>query len=57
MKHEQRTPVGPKIHVQLINDLSGEDAHETIRFSVDGADHEIDLSADNAAELRGTLER
>jgi hypothetical protein len=46
-----------KIHVQLIDDLSGEDAQETIRFSVEGADYEIDLSADNAADLRGTLER
>ncbi|SDP43823.1 Lsr2 protein [Arthrobacter sp. ok909] len=46
-----------KIHVQLIDDLSGEDAQETIRFSVDGADYEIDLSADNAAELRGLLQR
>ena len=46
-----------KIHVQLIDDLSGEDAQETIRFSLDGTNYEIDLSADNAAELRGTLER
>jgi hypothetical protein len=46
-----------KIHVQLIDDLSGEDAQETIRFSVEGIGYEIDLSADNAADLRGTLER
>lgn len=46
-----------RIHVQLIDDLSGEDAQETIRFSIDGADYEIDLSADNASELRGALER
>lgn len=44
-----------KIHVQLIDDLSGEDAQETIRFSIEGADFEIDLSADNAADLRDTL--
>ena len=44
-----------KIHVQLIDDISGEDAQETIRFSLDGADYEIDLSADNAADLRDTL--
>ena len=46
-----------KIHVQLIDDLSGEDAQETIRFSIEGTDYEIDLAAENAAELRGTLER
>ena len=44
-----------KINIQLIDDLSGEDAQETIRFSIDGADFEIDLSADNAADLRDTL--
>lgn len=46
-----------KIHVQLIDDLSGEDAQETVRFSIEGTDYEIDLSADNAADLRETLER
>jgi hypothetical protein len=46
-----------KIHVQLIDDLSGEDAQETVRFSLDGADYEIDLSAGNAAELREALAR
>jgi hypothetical protein len=46
-----------KIHVQLIDDLSREDAQETIRFSVEGTDYEIDLSADNAADLRETLKR
>jgi hypothetical protein len=44
-----------RIHVQLIDDLSGEDAQETIRFSIDGVDFEIDLTADNAADLRDTL--
>jgi hypothetical protein len=46
-----------KVHVQLIDDLSGEDADGTVRFSVDGADYEIDLTADHAAELRGVLEK
>ena len=42
-------------HIQLIDDLTGEDAEETVRFSVDGADYEIDLTAANAAELRAVL--
>ena len=46
-----------KIHVQLIDDLSGEDAQETVSFSFEGSDYEIDLSADNAADLRKTLKR
>jgi hypothetical protein len=47
--------VARKIHVQLIDDLSGDNAEDTVRFSVDGADYEIDLTADNAAELRAAL--
>jgi hypothetical protein len=46
-----------KIHVQLIDDLSGQDAEETVRFSLDGADYEIDLSAGNAGALREAMER
>ena len=46
-----------KIHVQLVDDLSGEDAQETVRFALDGVDYEIDLSAGNAAELREAMER
>jgi hypothetical protein len=46
-----------KVHVQLIDDLSGEDADGTVRFSLDGADYEIDLTAAHAAELRGMLEK
>ena len=42
-------------HIQLIDDLSGEDADETVRFSVDGAEYEIDLTAANAADLRAVL--
>lgn len=45
------------VHVQLIDDLSGQNADETLRFSVDGADYEIDLTAEHAAELRRTLEK
>ncbi|MEO5780888.1 Lsr2 family protein [Arthrobacter sp. PAMC25284] len=44
-----------KVYVQLIDDLTGEDAEETVRFSVDGADYEIDLTTANAAELRAVL--
>jgi hypothetical protein len=47
--------VARKIHVQLIDDISGEDAQETLRFSLDGADYEIDLAEENAAALRAAL--
>jgi hypothetical protein len=41
--------------VQLIDDLDGGVATETVSFSIDGAGYEIDLSDKNAAKLRDTL--
>lgn len=40
---------------QLIDDLTGKQADESVNFGIDGANYEIDLSADNAAALRGVL--
>ena len=44
-----------KVHVQLVDDLNGEEAHETVRFGLDGTNYEIDLTGDNAHNLRSTL--
>ena len=44
-----------KITVELQDDLDGGPADETVRFGVDGAEYEIDLSKKNAAALRRTL--
>jgi hypothetical protein len=41
--------------VRLIDDLTGDEAAETVTFALDGSRYEIDLSADNAAQLRETL--
>jgi hypothetical protein len=41
--------------VQLIDDLDGGSAAETVSFSLDGSSYEIDLSEKNAAKLRDTL--
>jgi hypothetical protein len=46
-----------RVQVQLVDDLSGEPADETVRFNLDGTGYEIDLTADHASELRGRLER
>lgn len=45
-----------KVHVQLIDDISGEDAQETLRFAIDGVEYEIDLAEENAVGLRKALE-
>jgi hypothetical protein len=41
--------------VQLIDDLDGGNATETVSFALDGSTYEIDLSAQNAAKLRDSL--
>jgi Lsr2 len=42
--------------VELIDDLDGKPAVETVTFGVDGHDFEIDLSAKNAKALRKAIE-
>lgn len=44
-----------KVEVLLIDDLEGGSADETVRFGLDGVSYEIDLGADNAAQLREAL--
>jgi hypothetical protein len=44
-----------KITVELEDDLDGGPADETVRFGLDGTDHEIDLSTKNANALRRQL--
>ena len=46
-----------KTNVVLIDDLTGDIADTTVTFSLDRTEYEIDLSNDNAAELRQTLSR
>ena len=44
-----------KVTVNLVDDLDGGQADETVEFSLDGVAYQIDLSSDNAAELREAL--
>jgi multidrug efflux pump subunit AcrB len=41
-----------KVQVLLVDDLDGGEASETVSFSIDGSNYEIDLSGKNADELR-----
>lgn len=41
-----------RIQIQLVDDINGQEADETVRFGIDGTMYEIDLSAENAARLR-----
>ena len=46
-----------KVVVQLIDDIDGSVAEETVQFSVDGTNYEVDLSAENAQKLRDDFAR
>lgn len=41
--------------VSLIDDLDGGEADETVEFGLDGITYQIDLSGENAEELRDAL--
>lgn len=41
-----------RVQVILVDDMSGGEAAETVEFALDGVTYEIDLSDENAAELR-----
>ncbi|MFF0945512.1 Lsr2 family protein [Kocuria sp. CPCC 205300] len=44
-----------KVEVHLEDDIDGGPAEDTIQFSLDGKDYEIDLSDTNAEKLREVL--
>jgi hypothetical protein len=44
-----------KVTVQLVDDLDGSIAQETVEFGLDGVAYQIDLSSVNAEKIRGML--
>ncbi|MEC3979910.1 histone-like nucleoid-structuring protein Lsr2 [Amycolatopsis sp. H20-H5] len=46
-----------KILVEMVDDIDGGVANQTVPFSLDGVTYEIDLSEGNAASLRDELAR
>ncbi len=46
-----------KVLVSMVDDLDGGEAAETVEFSLDGVQYEIDLSDENANDLRDGLYR
>src|SRR5690625_832743 len=44
-----------QVMVTLIDDVDGSPADETVLFSLDGVNYEIDLTAENAAKLRDAM--
>jgi hypothetical protein len=52
---ESRGIVASKTVVEWVDDLDGAPAEETVSFSLDGVEYEIDLSTENATKLRARL--
>ncbi|OKJ97531.1 histone-like nucleoid-structuring protein Lsr2 [Amycolatopsis sp. CB00013] len=46
-----------KVSVEIIDDLDGGEATQTVPFGLDGVQYEIDLSDENAEALREVLDR
>ena len=44
-----------KVQKLFVDDIDGSEAEGTVRFSLDGADYEIDLSVAHREELQKTL--
>lgn len=44
-----------KVTVQLVDDMDGKKADETVTFGMDGVTYEIDLGTKNATKLREQL--
>ncbi|MGW9405844.1 histone-like nucleoid-structuring protein Lsr2 [Arthrobacter sp. NPDC055585] len=44
-----------RVQVQLLDDITGEEAAETVCFDLDGVSYEIDLTQKNAGQLREGL--
>jgi hypothetical protein len=44
-----------RIQAYFIDDIDGSEAEGTVRFGLDGAEYEIDLSTAHAKELRNAL--
>ncbi len=53
--HERTNTMARKVTTVLIDDLTGENADETVEFGIDGKLYEIELTADNASRLRELL--
>ena len=44
-----------KVQTPFTDDIDGSAAEDTVRFALDGTEHEIDLNAGHARQLRNAL--
>src|SRR5262249_15464719 len=55
--YDKEGKMAQRVTIEMMDDLDGSQADETVRFAVDGNAYEIDLSQKNAAEIRRTFDR
>ena len=55
--YAKESEMAQRVTIEMMDDLDGSQADETVRFAVDGNAYEIDLSKKNAAEMRRTFDR
>jgi hypothetical protein len=55
MQPEWSTSVAQKIQTLFLDDIDGSEAEGTVRFGLDGAEYEIDLSVTHSEELHKAL--
>jgi hypothetical protein len=53
--HGEHRDMAQKTIVELVDDLDGGKADESLTFALDGVEYNIDLSTRNAAKLRDSL--
>ena len=51
----RRSNMAKRVETVLVDDLDGREAHQTVRFELDGTAYDIDLHDDNAAALREAM--
>ncbi len=56
-EEKRHAAMAQKTTVQLVDDIDGSEAAETVSFGLDGNSYEIDLSEEHASSLREVLSR
>jgi hypothetical protein len=54
--YKEGATMASKTIVEVIDDLDGSKAEETVRFALDGTEYEIDLSGAHSKKLRDALQ-
>lgn len=49
-------PMATRTVTEILDDMNGQIADETVSFGIDGVHYEIDMTAENAAALREALD-